>query len=81
MSATETPTLAASVDSAGVHLHQSTPAGSTDLHMPLPAPAHVRKKFFGLGVAAGVAAGVGGLLAYQRWGRPLVDGDADVSIG
>lgn len=36
-----------------------------------PAARSEKKKYFGAGVVAGIAAGVGGVLAWQRWGGSL----------
>lgn len=51
-----------------------TPAGTetrTETTIVVQGPRHTKKKFFGLGAVAGVALGVGGTVAYQRYGDQL----------
>ncbi len=40
-----------------------------------PAARSEKKKYFGAGMIAGIAAGVGGVLAWQRWGGSLTSSD------
>lgn len=69
---------AAAAQSAGAAAADHVKAAATDgaqkaaAAVPsTPAASHTRKKFFGAGLVTGIAAGAGGLWAWQRWGGNL----------
>lgn len=54
---------------ANANAEAANPSNAAEAAAPTaPAANRTKQKYFGAGLVAGIAAGVGGMLAWQKWG-------------